>query len=103
MSKLQFQGEHTLEELFIRYRWDIYNNIIQSIKSNYKDLSVNQVEVVELSTSDGKPPTIIVLNRNKFAEWLNKCIEFFEELEEYEKCQECVNILNDMTDEKITA
>lgn len=101
MSKLQFQGKLTVEELFVQYRWDIYTNIINSIKNNYKDPDIDQVEIVEISSFDDRPPTVIVLHRNKFEEWLNKCIEFFEDIEEYEKCQECVNILNDINNKKI--
>lgn len=97
MSKLQFQGQLTVEELFVRYRWEIYNNIVKSIKSNYKDPTVDQVEIVEISSFGEDPPTVIILTKDKFKEWLNKCIEFFEPLEEYEKCQECVNIIRDMS------
>jgi hypothetical protein len=101
MSKLQFHGKLTVEQLFVQYRWQIYDNIIKSICANYKDPKIDKIEVVEISTGDTKYP--IILSRDKFTEWLNRCIDFFEELEEYEKCQTCVNIIHDINKNNVNA
>ena len=95
MSKLQFSGELTIEQLFLQYRWEIFDNIIRSVESNYNKHEVKQIEIVEIK---GTP---IILKREKFVEWLNKCIEFFEEIEEYERCQRCVNIIADINKNNI--
>jgi hypothetical protein len=60
-----------------------------------------KIEIVEISTGDTKYP--IILSRDKFVEWLNRCIEFFEELEEYEKCQTCINIIRDINKNNVKA
>jgi hypothetical protein len=94
MSKLQFHGKLTVEQLFVQYRWEIYDNIVKSIENNYKNPKIEKIEVVEISAGDTKYP--IILSKDKFVDWLNRCIEFFEELEEYEKCQTCINIIYDI-------
>lgn len=94
MSKLKFQGEFTVEKLFTQYKWEIYDNIIKSIRENHKNPLIQEVEIVEITTRDTRYP--IILSRERFVDSLNKCIEFFEALEEYERCQACVDIINDI-------
>lgn len=94
MSKLRFQGEFTVEKLFTQYKWEIYDNIIKSIKDNHDNPLINELEIVEITTGSTRYP--IILSRERFIDSLNRCIEFFEELEEYERCQACVDIIKDI-------
>lgn len=108
MMPLEFNGDFTIEQIFIDYKKEIYKNVLKSIKENYRKLEKNKINVVEIHihTNTGGSYTKkidkykIDLSRNKFIVTLNSCIEFFEGLEEYELCQECLNIINEIQNNK---
>jgi len=94
MRKIQFTGDATIEEIYEVHKREIYNNVLTLIEKNYKNLEINEINVVQISTQS--KDHVIALTRDKFTPILNRCISFFEKLEEYEKCQVCVNIINDI-------
>lgn len=98
MRKLQFNGDATIEEIYEVHKREIYNNVLTLIKKNYRNLEINEISVVKISTQS--KDHVITLTRDKFTPILNRCISFFEKLEEYEKCQVCVNIINDIKNVK---
>ena len=100
MEKLQFSGSSDIDQIFEDYKNEIYHVALKSIQENYKELEIDEINVVKIST-DLKDYSIN-LTRDKFIPTLNRCIEFFEPLEDYEKCQICVDIINEIEKQKIT-
>lgn len=91
MTTLQFEENLTLPDIFKRYKKEILESVIESIKKNYENREINEINVVKINSGSNKYS--INLTRDKFIETLNRCIDFFVELEMYEYCQECVNII----------
>jgi hypothetical protein len=80
-----------IEQILEKYEYEIFNSALDSMRSNYKNLNGDDINVVTIQTQSISYN--IALTQGKFELWLTKCIEFFEKREEYEKCQECVDIL----------
>lgn len=100
MTTLQFKGNITIDDIFKDYKEEIYRSVLKSIKENYLNNEINEIIVVKINTQSKEYS--INLTRDKFVLTLNKCIEFFVELELYELCQECLNIIKEIEAEKIT-
>ena len=98
MKKIRSTGGETLDDIFKTHEEDIYNQVLYSIRENYKNPSNDNIGVISISTKD--IDYSVNLNREKFVPSLEKCISFFELIEEYEKCQECVDIINQLKDKQ---
>ena len=94
MSKLQFNGDITINQIFQDYRNEIYNNVLRAIKNNYLNSEISEIFVVQISTKSKTHD--INLTRDNFVGSLSDCIEFFESMEEYEKCQDCIDIIENI-------
>ncbi len=100
MRKLKFSGEITIDDIFQDYKIEIYDNILNSIKENYKKDEISDLNVVNITINSKEH--IWNLSRDNFIVILNKCIDFYQspDLEEYEKCQECLDIIKNLTNNK---
>lgn len=100
MRKLQFSGEITIDEILQDYKIEIYDNILSSIKENYKKNEISDINVVNITINSKEH--VWNLSKDSFILILNKCIDFYKspDLEEYEKCQECLNIIKKLTNNK---
>jgi hypothetical protein len=92
--KLHFEGDVTIDQLFNDYKTEIYDNVLASIKENYKKDEMDEINVVKISTQSKE--YLINLTRDKFVAMLERCISYFEPLEEYEKCQDCIDIIDEI-------
>lgn len=92
MKNLKFQGDIALDEIFNSHKIEIYDNILNSITSNYLDKNKNEIAVVKISINE--IDYTINLSRDKFIGALNGAITFYESHEEYEKCAQCLKIIN---------
>ena len=99
MNVLKFQGDIALDEVFNRHKIEIYNNLLNSIKSNY--LNENQEEVTIVKISINTTDYTINLSREKFIAGLEGAILFYESCEEYEKCAECLKIIKALKNKKM--
>tara|TARA_B100000287_G_C20602442_1_gene768662 strand:- start:736 stop:1053 length:318 start_codon:yes stop_codon:yes gene_type:complete len=100
MQKLNFSGEITIDQIFQDYKKEIYDNILKSIKDNYKKDEILEINVVNI-TINGKEH-IWNLKKDQIVSLLNRCIDFYKspDLEEYEKCQICLDIINNLANNK---
>ena len=92
--KLHVSEDVTIDQLFSDYKSEIYVNVLESIKENYKKSEIKEIKVVKISTKSEEYS--IDLARDKFTTVLKRCISHFESLEDYEKCQECMDIIKDI-------
>jgi hypothetical protein len=93
MRTLQFSEDFTIDQIFESHKVEIYDTILDSIRSTYQS-DPDQISILTISTSSKEYS--INLTSDKFESSLEKCIVFFESIEYYEKCQECLDILNDL-------
>jgi len=98
MKRLYSKEGDTLDDVFRDNEYEIYNQVLQSIKENYKGPVNRAIDVISISTKD--IDYSISLNQEKFIPSLEKCIKFFEVIEEYEKCQECLDIIKELKKNK---
>ena len=91
---IKLQEDVSIKQILKDYEIAIYNNILNSVKENFRKSEISEINVVNITTQSVN--YTINLSKDKFIKWLNKCISFFESLEEYEKCQECVNIIHEI-------
>jgi len=99
MKRIYSKEGETLDDIFKNNEYEIYNQVLESIKESYRELGDKEViNVISISTKD--IDYSINLKREKLAPSLEKCIAFFERIEEYEKCQECVNIIKELKKNK---
>jgi hypothetical protein len=101
MPSLKFDGNITLEEIFVQHKTLVYDSVVQAIGSCYDDPLVEEVDILSISIN-GTDHTIN-LNRSKFIDALHNAIEFFQRREEYEKCQACLIMINEMKKESKAA
>jgi hypothetical protein len=71
---------------------EIYDNLLNSIKSNYTNEKCNEITIVKISINETE--YTINLARDKFISGLEGALSFYESCEEYEKCAECLAIIN---------
>jgi len=98
MKSIHLDDDLEIDKIFEIYRKQIYENILNSIKENYLNGEIKEINVVTISTLS--KDYRINLTRDKFISSLNKCISFFERIEHYELCQECLDIINDINSKK---
>ncbi len=99
MKRIYSKEGETLDDIFKNNEYEIYNQVLESIKASYREIGDKEViNVISISTKD--IDYSINLKREKLAPSLEKCIAFFEIIEEYEKCQECVKIINELKKNK---
>lgn len=98
MKRINSKEGETLDDIFRNHEYEIYNQVLESIKHGYLDPGAKDINVISISTKD--IDYSINLKRQKFVPSLEKCISFFEKIEEYEKCQECMNIINELKKNK---
>lgn len=91
MKILKFQGDIGLDDVFNRHKIEIYDNLLQSIKTHYLDENHSEVTVIKISINESD--YTINLSRDKFISGLEGAISFYESCEEYEKCAECLKII----------
>lgn len=99
MTTLQINDDMTIDDIFNDYKKEIYESVLKSIKENYRNREIKEINVVKINTQS--KIYSINLSKGKFVTILNKCIDFFIELEMYELCQECVDIIQEIEEEKI--
>jgi hypothetical protein len=91
MKILKFQGDIGLDDVFNRHKIEIYDNLLQSIKTHYLDKNHSEVTVIKISINESE--YTINLSRDKFISGLEGAISFYESCEEYEKCADCLKII----------
>lgn len=91
MVSLKFSGDITLEEIFVNHRTVIYDKVVEAIQSNYSNLSVSKIRVLNILLNDFEYS--IDLSRDKFISGLTSAISAYEHAEEYEKCQTCLDLI----------
>lgn len=94
MHRIRSTSGENLDEIFKTHEEDIYNQVLNSIRENYKNPAKDNINVLSISTKD--IDYSINLKREKFVASLEKCIAFFEIIEEYEKCKECVDMITEL-------
>ena len=94
MEYIHDKNLDSLDDIFNKYQYEIYNQILNSIQLNYQNFKIDSIKVVSISTSNSDYS--ISLSSDKFISSLESCIKFFESIEDYEKCQSCLNIINDI-------
>jgi hypothetical protein len=92
MKTLKFNGDIGLDEVFNHHKIEIYDNLLESVKTHYLDEGNTEVTVVKISINS--TDYTINLSREKFISGLEGAITFYEACEEYEKCAECLKIIN---------
>lgn len=97
MMPLNFQKEVAIAEIFIRYKFEVYDRLVDAIEKGCTNPSVDKVEVMTLTI--GNTEYTIDLLRHHFIGSLKNAIEVYEGAEEYEKCQRCILLLNILRDQ----
>jgi hypothetical protein len=92
MTTLKFDTDIDINDVFKDYKKEIFKSVISSIKENCKNREINEINVVNISIKSKNYS--INLTRDKFVNALNRCIDFFAELEMYEQCKDCVDIIS---------
>ena len=92
MTKLKFTGEVSINQILNIHQLEIYDSMLESIKSSYQDENILSVHIIDISINDFNHS--IQLSRPKFVKALGQAIKSYEDIEAYEKCQECLTIIN---------
>lgn len=98
MESLKFNGDIGIDEIFNQHKALIYDRVLDAIKNNYKDNSIEEIKVVTIILNNIEYS--INLSRSKFVSGLENAFTFFEAAEEYEKCQSCLDIIKDLSKKK---
>ena len=93
IPSFEIESIESVSEFMYKERLTVSRLIIRAIEKGLEE-HLLEIPVMKLCLFD-MPITLIVINRERFTESLQKCLTYFEEAEEYEQCAYIVNLLKD--------
>ena len=91
----EFEIEHfeSVGTFLFQNRINVSRLVVSAVERALEE-DLLELPVMKLCVT-GLPITLVVVERNRFSESLQKCLEHFKDAEEYEECAKIVKILKD--------
>ena len=87
MKDFIFSADEDFEEFFRNSKWLIHSLVIEGVKKSLED-QLDEIVVFRIINSENNYQMNSVLKKTEWVNSLNKCLEFYENIEEYEICSE---------------
>lgn len=83
---LSFDDKTTEDDIYIKYKHDMYKKIYESLSILSKEPAWDSVPCFSLDDQ------IMRIKKDDVMEHLNNCLDYFTQIEEYEKCSDLIKI-----------
>ena len=87
MKDFIFSADEDFEEFLRNSKWLIHSLVIEGVKKSLED-QLDEIIVFRIINSENNYQMNSVLKKTEWVNSLNKCLEFYENIEEYEICGE---------------